>query len=126
MSQRLPNPPADLRPSPWNLFHRPRSWFDMFAQMPCLGLLAAMGRYAIFDQPMTPAERQARSRHLWRVRLASDPEHFAREIEGELDRKAIRAKPKKLLPDDSRWKKLNEIVPQVVPSGVKEVALTSI
>ena len=24
---------ADLRPCPWNLFHRPHSWFDMFMQM---------------------------------------------------------------------------------------------
>jgi hypothetical protein len=24
---------ADLRPCPFNLFHRPQSWFDMFTQM---------------------------------------------------------------------------------------------
>jgi hypothetical protein len=29
-------------------------------------------------------------------------------IEGELDRKAIRAKPRKVLPDDGRWKKLEK------------------
>jgi site-specific DNA recombinase len=46
-------------------------------------------------------------------------------IEGELDRKAIRAKPHKVLPDDGRWKKLKEIVPQAVPAAVKEVALSS-
>jgi len=40
----------------------------------------------IFDRPMTPAERQARSRHLWRVRLASNPEHCARGIGWKLDR----------------------------------------
>jgi hypothetical protein len=30
-------------------------------------------------------------------------------IEGELDRKAIRAKPRKMLLDDTRWKKLPQI-----------------
>jgi site-specific DNA recombinase len=42
-------------------------------------------------------------------------------IEGELDRKAIRAKPRKLLPDDGRWKKLNERVPQTLPAAVQGV-----
>jgi hypothetical protein len=44
-------------------------------------------------------------------------------IEGELDRKAIRAKPRKVLPDDGRWKKLQETVPQAAPDALKEVAL---
>ena len=33
-------------------------------------------------------------------------------IDGELDRKAIRAKPQKMLPDDGRWRKL-QAVPQI-------------
>jgi hypothetical protein len=44
-------------------------------------------------------------------------------IEGELDRKAIRAKPRKVLPDDGRWKKLNGAIPQALPAPLKEVAL---
>jgi hypothetical protein len=43
---------------------------------------------------------------------ASVPAPF--RIEGELDRKAIRARPNNLLPDDGRWKKLN-IVPETGP-----------
>jgi hypothetical protein len=35
-------------------------------------------------------------------------------IEGELDRKAIRARPHNLQPDDGRWKKLN-----IVPGDVR-------
>jgi hypothetical protein len=46
-------------------------------------------------------------------------------IEGELDRRAIRAKPKKLLPDDGRWKKLKEAVSEDARPAVKEVALSS-
>jgi hypothetical protein len=46
-------------------------------------------------------------------------------IEGELDRNAIRAKPKKLLPDDGRWKKLREAVSEDVLPTVKEVALST-
>jgi hypothetical protein len=50
-------------------------------------------------------------------------------IDGELDRKAIRAKPHKVLPDDGRWRKLKETVSAVsedVPPGVKEVALSPV
>jgi hypothetical protein len=47
-------------------------------------------------------------------------------IEGVLDRKAIRAKPHKVLPDDGRWKKLKEMVAEDVPPNVKEVALSSV
>jgi hypothetical protein len=47
-------------------------------------------------------------------------------IEGELDRKAIRTKPHKVLPDDGRWKKLKETVSEDVPPGVKEVALSPV
>jgi len=36
-------------------------------------------------------------------------------IEGELDRNAIRAKPHKVLPDDTRWKKLPQIVTTEAP-----------
>jgi hypothetical protein len=39
-------------------------------------------------------------------------------IEGELDRKAIRAKPRKVLPDDGRWKKLKEAVLEDVRPAV--------
>ncbi len=43
-------------------------------------------------------------------------------IEGELDRKAIRAKPHKVLPDDGRWKKLKEMASQDVrPAGPQQV-----
>jgi hypothetical protein len=44
-------------------------------------------------------------------------------IEGELDRKAIRAKPRKLLPDDGRWKKLKRASSKDVLPDVKEAAL---
>jgi hypothetical protein len=44
-------------------------------------------------------------------------------IEGDLDRKAIRAKPRKLLPDDGRWKKLKQSNSDDVRAVVKEVAL---
>jgi len=36
-------------------------------------------------------------------------------IESELDRKAIRAKPRKVLPDDGRWKRLNEAAADAAP-----------
>jgi len=45
-----------------------------------------MGRHSIMDRPMTPAERQARSRRMWRARLVSNPEHFARGVGYELDK----------------------------------------
>jgi hypothetical protein len=46
-----------------------------------------MGRYSIMDRPMTPAERQARSRALQRQGfIERHPEHFAREIGWKLDR----------------------------------------
>ena len=44
-------------------------------------------------------------------------------IEGGLDRRAIRAKPRKVLPDDGRWKKLKEVVLEHVRPSVKEVVL---
>jgi hypothetical protein len=44
-------------------------------------------------------------------------------IDGELDRKAIRAKPQKMLPDDGRWKKLQQIASEEVSHTVKEVTL---
>ena len=37
-------------------------------------------------------------------------------IEAELDRKATRAKPRKLLPDDSRWKKLKLTTAEELPA----------
>jgi hypothetical protein len=45
-------------------------------------------------------------------------------IEDELDRRAIRAKPRKLLPDDGRWKKLKEAVAQALPASVKIQLMT--
>jgi hypothetical protein len=45
-------------------------------------------------------------------------------IEGELDRRAIRAKPQKMLSDDGRWKKLKEAVSEDVRPAVKEVTLS--
>jgi hypothetical protein len=44
-------------------------------------------------------------------------------IEGELDRKAIRAKPRKVLPDDGRWKKLKEVVPENARPVLADVVL---
>jgi site-specific DNA recombinase len=44
-------------------------------------------------------------------------------IEGELDRKAIRAKPKKLLPDDGRWKKLKPTISDDARAVVTDVAM---
>ena len=46
---------------------------------------------------------------------AATPAPF--RIEGELDRKAIRAKPQKMLPDDGRWRKLTDAVLQT-PAAV--------
>src|SRR5262249_44726796 len=31
--ERLGRMRADLRPCPWNLFHSPHSWFDLFVEM---------------------------------------------------------------------------------------------
>jgi hypothetical protein len=39
-------------------------------------------------------------------------------IEGELDRKAIRARPHNLLPDDGRWKKLKIVSEQADKEAV--------
>jgi hypothetical protein len=47
-------------------------------------------------------------------------------IDGELDRKAIRAKPHKVLPDDGRWKKLKRAVSEDVRPGVNEVAMSPV
>jgi hypothetical protein len=47
-------------------------------------------------------------------------------IDGEIDRKAIRAKPHKVLPDDGRWKKLKQTVSDDVRPDVNEVALTAL
>jgi hypothetical protein len=44
-------------------------------------------------------------------------------IEGELDRRAIRARPHKLQPDDGRWKKLPQTATEHLPAVAKEVAL---
>jgi hypothetical protein len=46
-------------------------------------------------------------------------------IEGDLDRKAIRAKPRKM-PDDGRWKKLKDTGAKDVRPAVKEVALSEV
>jgi hypothetical protein len=46
-------------------------------------------------------------------------------IEGELDRRAIRARPHKLQPDDGRWKKLPDTATGHLPAVAKEVALSS-
>jgi len=46
-------------------------------------------------------------------------------IEGELDRKAIRARPHTLQPDDGRWKKLAETAVEQLPAVAKEAALSS-
>ena len=46
-------------------------------------------------------------------------------IEGELDRKAIRARPHTLQPDDGRWKKLQETTTERLPAVAKETALSS-
>jgi hypothetical protein len=42
-------------------------------------------------------------------------------IDGELDRKAIRAKPHKVLPDDGRWRKLTKTAPDNGRSSLTEV-----
>jgi hypothetical protein len=47
-------------------------------------------------------------------------------IEGELDRKAIRARPHKLQPDDGRWKKLPKTATELLPAVAKEVALAGL
>jgi hypothetical protein len=47
-------------------------------------------------------------------------------IEGELDRKAIRAKPRKVLPDDVRWKMLEATVSEDLRPHVKEIAVSSV
>lgn len=46
-------------------------------------------------------------------------------IEGELDRKAIRARPHTLQSDDGRWKKLPETAVEQLPAVAKEAALSS-
>jgi hypothetical protein len=47
-------------------------------------------------------------------------------IDGDLDRKAIRSKPHKVLPDDGRWKKLKEMVPELChPCETKPLASAS-
>jgi hypothetical protein len=43
-------------------------------------------------------------------------------IDGELDRSAIRAKPRKVLPDDGRWRKLKQQVAEDASLVIKEAA----
>jgi hypothetical protein len=46
-------------------------------------------------------------------------------IEGELDRRAIRARPHTLQPDDGRWKKLPETAAKLLRVVSKEIAVAS-
>jgi len=87
---------ADLQPCPWNLFHRPYSWFDLFVEMeglPPTNLAAWRAAWRVIGEPgdggSVGAIPTTRRRRDDRQQRAQD--HPVRQVQGSPRRRKGRS-----------------------------------